>query len=64
MPTEMLSHQFSARFKKADMNNSEFEKRLAQFMQAFIECYPHYIVKKEVSTEDEDWIFKFWVEKK
>lgn len=59
---EVFSHQFATRFKKGN-HSEEFENRLAEFMIAFVQCYPHYIVRKEVGSDQEDWIFKFWIEK-
>lgn len=60
---ETLSHQFAARFPKGGDNSEEFERRLAEFMRGFIECYPHYIIKREFDSNTEDWIFKFYIEK-
>jgi len=60
---EITSHQFSARFKKGVDNSEEFEQLVAEFMAGFIQCYPHYVTKKEFDSDKEDYIFKFYIEK-
>lgn len=61
MPT-YKGHQYSKRFKKstdADFKNEEFEKKLAEYMVGFIQCYPHLIHKIPFGENEEDWVFRF-----
>lgn len=63
---EIISHSFSIAVNKQDgdeYNHAEIERRLAEFMKGFIECYPHYIEKRPFKGDIEHWIFKFWIEK-
>jgi hypothetical protein len=61
----MKGNQIAKRFVKntdSDFKNEEFEKAFAAHMINFIQYYPHLIRKIPFKDNEEDWVFRFYVD--
>jgi hypothetical protein len=59
----MIEHQFSKHFSPDtdnDFKNEQFEKKLAEFIVMFVECYPN-LISKKIEGSKEVWVFRFSV---